>query len=377
MGGISAVLSALALLGFLGFLGGIGLIVVSASQGRPVRGGISLAVVGLAVGLILSVISQGILIVEPSQVAVVFNTVTGDLSDPPLGPGTHIVIPVLQAATLYPIEQQQYTMSGVPSEGAVQGNDAVRGRTSDGQEVYLDVSVLFAIDPSQANLVHVRWQNRYEGDFVRPTTRGLAREIISRFRADDIFGELRAEVETQLQDALGERMTAEGFKLTDLLIRDVTFSQAFTDSIERKQIAEQQAQEAAFRVQEEQQKAEQVRVAAQGERDAAIARAEGDAQGIVLRAKAQAEALQLVSEQIAANPSLIQYEYIQNLADNVNLALVPTNSPFLFDFNSLAQANPDFVPPEIPDVPLPSAADLTNSTGNATGSSTGGSTSGN
>jgi hypothetical protein len=63
MGGISSVLGAIALLGFLGFLGGIGLVVVSASQGRPVRGGLSLALVGLALGLVFSIISQGILIV--------------------------------------------------------------------------------------------------------------------------------------------------------------------------------------------------------------------------------------------------------------------------------------------------------------------------
>lgn len=371
MGGISSLLGAVALIGFLGFLGGIGLVVVAASQGRTVRGGISLAVVGLAVGLVFSIISQGILIVEPQQVAVVFNTLTGELSDPPLGPGTHIVIPVVQTATIYPINQQQYTMSGQPSEGAVQGNDAVRGRTLDGQEVYFDISVLFGIDPAKANTVHVRWQNRYESDFVRPTVRGIAREVASSFRAEEIFGDKRAEVEQALQDAMAVRMDEEGFVLTDLLIRDVTFSQAFTDSIERKQIADQQAQEAAFRVQEEQQKAQQVRVAAEGERDAAISKAQGDAQAIVLKAQAQAKALELVSEQIAANPSLIQYEYIQNLSDNINMALVPANSPFLFDFNSLAAANPNFVPPAAPDVTVPQT-DTSTPTVTPTPSSSGG-----
>ncbi|MEL7234843.1 MAG: hypothetical protein AAGK74_10125, partial [Chloroflexota bacterium] len=69
----------------------------------------------------------------------------------------------------------------------------------------------------------------------------------------------------------------------------------------------------------------------------AISRAEGEAQAIVLRAEAEAEALRLVSEQIAANPSLIQYQYVQNLSDNVNIALLPAGSPFLFDFDSIAE----------------------------------------
>ena len=355
MGGISSVLGAIALLGFLGFLGGIGLVVVAASQGRPVRSGLSLAAVGLALGLVFSIVSQGILIVAPQQVAVIFNTLSGTLEDPPRLSGTHIVVPVLQEATLYPIQQQQYTMSGIPGEGQVQGNDAVRGRTLDGQEVFLDISVLFGVDPAEANTVHVRWQNRYENDLVRPTVRGQAREVVSRFRAEDIFGEQRTAVEDSLEQLLASRLDEEGFILTDLLIRDVTFSQAFTDSIERKQIAEQQALEAAFRVQEEQQNAERVRVTAQGARDANIAEAEGEAQAIVLRAEAQAEALRLVSEQLAANPSLIQYEYIQQLADNINLALVPSNSPFLFNFDSLAQADPNFVAPSVPQSAVPQA----------------------
>jgi hypothetical protein len=54
----------------------------------------------------------------------------------------------------------------------------------------------------------------------------------------------------------------------------------------------------------------------------------------------------LVSEQIAANPSLIQYMYVQNLSDNVRLILVPSSSPFLFDFNSLADPTSGFVAPE-------------------------------
>jgi regulator of protease activity HflC (stomatin/prohibitin superfamily) len=292
--------------------------------------------------------------VSPQQVAVIFNTLSGELGEPRRS-GTHIVIPVLQDATLYPIQQQQYTMSGLPQEGQVQGNDAVRGRTSDGQEVFLDITVIYGVDPAEANLVHQRWQTGWQDNFVRPTIRGQAREVVSRFRAEDIFGEQRTAVEDSLEELMSARMDEEGFIMTDLLVRDVTFTQAFTDSIERKQIAEQQALEAAFRVQEEQQSAEQIRVRAQGTRDANIAEAEGEAQAIVLRATAQAEALRLVSEQLAANPSLIQYEYIQKLADNVSLALVPSNSPFLFDFSSLAEANSSFVAPAVPDPLIPQA----------------------
>ena len=53
MGGISSMIGAIALLGFLAFLAGVGMVVVSASQGRPVRGGVLLALLGLVFGIVL------------------------------------------------------------------------------------------------------------------------------------------------------------------------------------------------------------------------------------------------------------------------------------------------------------------------------------
>lgn len=343
MGGISSLLGAVALVGFLVFLGGIGLVVVAASQGRNFRSGVSLAGVGLVIGLAFSVISQGILIVAPQEVAVIFNTINGELEDPPRRSGTSIVIPVLQSYTIYPIEQLEYTMSSAPGEGQrAAADDSVEGRSVDGQVVFLDITVIYSIDPLQANLVHERWRNRYQDEFIRPAVRGLARDVISRFRAEDIFGTRRTEVRDEIASQLRARMVAEGFSLSSLIVRNVSFSTEFASAIEQREIAEQER----IRALDE---AERLRVQARGSRDAEITRAEGEAEAIVLRAQAQAEALRLVSEQLAANPSLIQYEYIQNLADNINLALVPSNSPFLFDFDSLAEAQTGFVAPEGPE----------------------------
>jgi regulator of protease activity HflC (stomatin/prohibitin superfamily) len=264
----------------------------------------------------------------------------------------------VQQASLYDMSQKQYTMSGTSSEGARSGDDAVRARTTDGQEVRMDVTVLYSIDPDLVNTVHQRWQNRYEDDFIRPTTRGFVRDIVSAYRADDIYGEKRGEVEDRIQELLTARMAEEGLLLSDLLVRDINFSEQFTQAIEQAQIAEQEANRARLRVQQIQQEAEQARAQAEGQRDANIARAEGEAQSIILRAAAEAEGLRLVSQQIAANPALIQYQYIQQLGDNVRLITVPSNSPFLFDLEGMAEsAGADFTAPPVPEtqdiVPMP------------------------
>jgi len=361
MGGISAILSGVALIGFLMFLAGIGFVVVSASQGRPVRSGVMLSITGLVLGLLFSVVSQGILIVEPTQRAVVFQTLSGEL-ETPRGPGTSIILPILQQATIYDITLREYTVAGATEEGNRRGDDAVRVRTVDGQEVLIDATVIYRINPDgdNVNTVHRLWQNRFEDDFVRPVMRGLVRDVISGYRAEAVYSTSRGDIQRLISEELSARLATDGLQVTDFLIRNVTFSnQDFINSIEQVQIAERRAQEAQFRVQQEQQEAARVRVAAEGERDAAITRAEGEAEAIRIRAAAEAEALSLVSAEIANNPNLIQYEYVQKLAPNVGLILLPSNSPFLFDFNSLnnmAEQNGVTLPQApIPATPTPAA----------------------
>jgi len=78
VGGISSILGTVAILGFVLFIAGIALAIVASSQGRKAGGGVTLAVVGLIMGLLFSVLAQGIVIVEPTRVAVVINTLTGN-----------------------------------------------------------------------------------------------------------------------------------------------------------------------------------------------------------------------------------------------------------------------------------------------------------
>src|SRR5262249_18625800 len=116
----------------------------------------------------------------------------------------------------------------------------------------------------------------------------------------------------------------------------------FTNAIEQKVVAAQNLERAKT-------DALTAQTQAEGRANAVIAAANGDAQAVEINAKAQAEALRLVSEQIAANPSLIQYQYIQKLSDKIQLILLPSNSPFLFDLASLAKANPNLNIPTVPD----------------------------
>lgn len=342
---ISGIFQLLALVGGLIFLGGIALVVVNVSQGKPGRSGVLLAVVGVVAFILFSLIGQGLLVVGPTQTAVVFNTLSGEL-ETPRGPGIHIIIPGVQVVTLYPISQQNYTMSAQNTEGKRTGDDAVEARSVDGQSVRIDVTVIFAIEPDQVNNVHRQWSDvagGYSEGLIRPRIRSDVRDVISTFQAEDIYGLSRDEVQRQIEDKLRGALEPFGFTLTSVLVRDINFSSQFTDAIERKQIEEQELQRART-------EAERVEAEAVGQANAAIEAARGDAEAAKIRAAGEAERLRLISAQIAANPNLIPYLYVENLTDNVELALIPANTPFLFDLNSFTTLSPDFVPPEVPDV---------------------------
>ncbi len=341
-----SILQLIAILAFgVGILG-VAFAFTLASQGRSARGGVLLAVVGFIGGVMLFIVSSGILIVEPARAAVIVNVLSGELEAPARAPGTSIIIPGLQEFIIYPTDQQEYTMSGLSDEGNRQGDDAVEALTVDGQEISLDITVLYRIDRNDVNQLHLNWQSRYENAFIRPTVRAITRDVVSQFEAEAIYGIDRESLTGRIRDRVSARMEEEGLTLTSLLVRQIDFADAFAQSIEEKQIEEQRLQRART-------EAERVRTEASGTADAAQEEARGRANARLIEAAAEAEALRIISEQIAANPNLIQYLYVTNLSDNVTFALLPSDSPFIFNVDDFTQMGDNFVAPDVPEVTLP------------------------
>lgn len=327
---------------FVGFIG-IVMVVASASRGTSVRQGVLLAIVGIVAGVIFLIVSEGLLVVGPTQRAVIFNNISGDLEEP-REPGISIVIPGIQNVTMYRVSRQEYTMSGITGEGSRSESDAIEARSVDGQEVFVDVTLIFTIDPENVNTVHRNWSDAAQGyveGLIRPTLRSITRDVIATAEAEQIFGAERTSVQQDIEDRVTAALGAEGFTVVEVLLREINFSPDFIEAIEQRQVAELDRDRASI-------EAERVRIEAQGRADAAIEEARGEAEAIRVRAQADAEALRLVSEQIAANPNLIQYLYVTELSDNVNLALVPSSSPFIFDASTFIESDPDFTPPPVP-----------------------------
>ena len=70
-------------------------------------------------------------------------------------------------------------------------------------------------------------------------------------------------------------------------------------------------------------------IAAQGAADALIIQAEAEAEARLIEAEAEAQALQLLGAALAANPDVLQLQYIEKIAPNISVMLLPGDTPFL------------------------------------------------
>lgn len=311
------------------------IILTRAARNRPVRRGGMIVLIFFAVALVLSTISAGLVFVNPQERAVVISAVspTG-YRENSLEPGLHWVIPFAENVITYPISKQTYTMSIAPSEGQLEGDDSVEARTSDGQKVLVDASIIFRIDPTKVVGVHISWQDRYSDDLVRPLTRGVIRDAVSQFRVEESYSTKRDELVKRIRETLAPKLEQNGLILEDFLLRNISFSSEYAASVEQKQIAEQQAQQARFVVEQKKQEADQAREVAKGMADAAVTKSKGEAEARIIQAEAEAKALELVAEALKNRPELLTYQYITKLAPNMQVMMLPSNSPFLFPLPS-------------------------------------------
>jgi regulator of protease activity HflC (stomatin/prohibitin superfamily) len=351
---IASVLQGFVALLWVAVVGMIILAVVRASRGFKVRQ-LSATILAVAVAaVILTSVSAGLVFIRPEERGVVLSALQPNGIRPAaLQPGLRWIIPYFESVERYLISQQTYTMSIAPLEGQMQGDDSVTARTSDGQEIFIDASVIYAVNPDEVVKVHIAWQDRYTMELVRPLARGVIRDAVSQFGVEEVVTTKRFELQQQIYESMAAKMEANGLILTDFVLRNITFSPEYAASVEQKQIAEQQAQQAAFVVEQRRQEAEQARQVAQGQADAVVIRAQGSAEARLIEAEAEAKALQLLADAVRENPELLTYQYIAKIAPGIQVMLLPSDNQFLFPLPTLEPGMGSAIPLPTPE-PTPS-----------------------
>ncbi|MEL7148634.1 MAG: prohibitin family protein, partial [Bacteroidota bacterium] len=158
--------------------------------------------------------------------------------------------------------------------------------SSDLQDVDMSVALNYHVIPDKANVVYQTIGIAFKERIIDPAIQEVMKAVTARYTAEELITK-RPAVSSQMQEALSERLLKSNIAVDAFSIVSFSFSQTFTDAIEAKQTAEQNALKA--------------------KRD--LERVKVEAEQTIVAAKAEAEALRL--QKMNISPDLIELRRIE------------------------------------------------------------------
>jgi regulator of protease activity HflC (stomatin/prohibitin superfamily) len=265
----------------------------------------------------LTLVKASLVFIYPQDAGVVVSIFSQDgVRQQPLRGGLHWIVPLAERLVVYPLYWQTYGMSRQLTENL--SGETVMVRTRDSLQVILDSTIIFRVDPGHVVSMHVQWQDRYLRDFVHPMLRGVLRDEVSRYTAEELNSfdrtELIAEMEHQLRKA-GEK---NGLIVSAFLLRNLDFLRDYAESVEQKQIALQKEQTREYQAKRIEALAlgreQRIKLLAAARAQAVRVKAEARKQAKIIRKKADAKALHLVKTALKNYPQMLTYRYIDQLS---------------------------------------------------------------
>ena len=214
---IGSRLEELAALAWLAALVALGFVVFNAARRRRFCIGIPVIIGAVVAALLLTTAASGLVFINPTERGVVISALApGGYRPDALEPGLHWITPFAERVEVYDISPRTYTMAS-----NAQGNDSVQARTKDGQVVFIDSSVIYAVDPQKVVNLNIRWQTRYEDGVVRPTTRRSIRDAASQYGMEEVVSSKRTELEKAISDQVAASLAANDLVLVQFVLRDI------------------------------------------------------------------------------------------------------------------------------------------------------------
>ena len=197
----------------------------------------------------------------------------GAVQDKVLNEGIHFRVPVMQQ-----IIKMDIKIHKVVTDAA--------SASSDLQDVALSVALNYHVIPDKANLVYQTIGVEFKERMIDPAIQEVMKAVSARYTAEELITK-RPAVSAEMQESLTKRLLLSNISVDAFSIVSFSFSKIFTDAIEAKQTAEQNALKA--------------------ERD--LDRIKVEAQQTIAAATAEAEALRL--QKMNISPDLIELRKIE------------------------------------------------------------------
>jgi len=228
--------------------------------------------------------------------AVMFDRFSG-VKEQATGEGTHFLVPWLQRAILYDCRIKPRNITTTTG-------------SKDLQMVSITLRVLSRPDTDHLSKIYQGLGLDYDERVLPSVGNEVLKSIVAQFDAAELITQ-REVVSSRIREDLLSRAGEFNIKLEDVSITHLTFGKEFTQAVEAKQIAQQDAERAKFIVE----KAEQ-------ERQAAVIRAEGEAEAAatISRALDKAGEAFVALRRIEAAKAIVQ-----SLSTNRNVTYVPSS----------------------------------------------------
>lgn len=215
-----------------------------------------------------------------------------------LSSGFHFIVPI--AETVYEVSTQPQLASTTETAS-----------TQDQQNVSTGVSVNFTVNPAQAVTF---WKNYRDiptltQTIIAPIVSNDTKAVTADYTAQELITrreQVRQEIEQDVRADLAQYQVAV---VTGVNITNFSYSDAYDQAIDAKQVAQQTALEEQYKLQQVQISAQQQVARADAQASAAVAIAQGQAKATILQATADAQAYKL--KQQALTPDILMLSAIQ------------------------------------------------------------------
>lgn len=181
----------------------------------------------------------------------------GEAKDEVLPSGVYIWVPFVTKVKVISVQTQK---AEIPDSEAV---------SIDTQKMHVHIVVNYQVNPE--NVVGIVREFGDEMEAIERVMVPNVHEVLKQATAKKTLVEVlskREELKKEVDVSLIERLSKYGIKVRDVSIVNLTFSKEFTDSVERKMVAEQEAKQAEYLSEKTLNEAKATVNKAQGEADA-------------------------------------------------------------------------------------------------------------
>jgi regulator of protease activity HflC (stomatin/prohibitin superfamily) len=255
---------------------------------------VRVAGVVIAIVIIIFVVTQSVVTVQAGYRGVVLYL--GAVEDRVLGEGVHFVTPFVEQLVQMEIRTQKFE-----AEASAASKDL--------QEVHTVIALNYRIDPQQVNKIFQLLGVNYQDRVISPTIQESVKSSVAKFNAEELITK-RETAKTVISDAIRNTLASNNIDTQNVFITDFQFSQSFADQIEQKVVAFQ-------KFLTEQNNLRTVQVVA----NQTVVQAEATARSNVAKADGEAQAINIITEQLRSSPEYLQWQAINRWNGQLPYAL--------------------------------------------------------